>query len=361
MTAIRSATRSRPPPVRARKAAHRRGPTAAERDAPTTPLELDTAASAWQRSLDRAERALDAASASLTAAELGQRRRALERERRETAELLAGLARVAGVQPAPWLSPVPVTTHMLGLPGGVAACLFDLDGVLTDSGVLHAWAWAQVFDAFLLGLSERAGWHFRPFDRDADYRAYLDGRPRLEGVHAFLDSRGIRVPEGRPGDAAGSRTATGLAAQKSAILQRGLRERGVTALAGARRYLEAAGHAGLARATVSASANASPMLDLAGLTTLVEAQVDASAIEDEGLRGRPAPDLLLAACRRLGVPRESAVSFTHSPAGVAAGHAAGMLVVGVGGEGDAELLRGFGANRVVPALVGMLEHRLAIQ
>ena len=234
MTTIRSATRSRPPPARARKTACGRGPRATERDAPTTPLELDTAASAWQRSLDRAERALGAASASLTAAELGQRRRALERERRETAELLAGLARIAGVQPAPWLSPVPVTTHMLGLPGGVGACLFDLDGVLTDSGVLHAWAWAQVFDAFLLGLSERAGWHFRPFDRDADYRAYLDGRPRLEGVHAFLDSRGIRVPEGRPGDAAGSRTATALAAQKSAILQRGLRERGVTALGGAR-------------------------------------------------------------------------------------------------------------------------------
>jgi HAD superfamily hydrolase (TIGR01509 family) len=337
-----------------------RPPRPAERDT-CTPLELDSVASAWQRALDGADRALDAGAVSLTGDELGRRRRALERERRETADLLAGLARITGVRPAPWLSPVPVTTDMLGLPSGVRACLFDLDGVLTDSGVLHAWAWAEVFDAFVLGLSERAGWHFIPFDREADYRAHVDGRPRLEGVHAFLDSRGIRVPEGRRGDRAGAGTANGLAAQKSAILQRGLRERGVAALAGARRYLEAAGHAGLARATVSASANASSMLELAGLTTLLEVRVDANAIESEGLRARPAPDLLLSACRRLGLPPESAVSFTHSPAGVAAGHAAGMLVVGVGGEAEAELLRGLGSDRVVPTLAGMLERGLAIQ
>jgi HAD superfamily hydrolase (TIGR01509 family) len=356
---IRTAVRARPSPARNGRLPETRPTEEPRRRAPS--LELDTVASAWQLALDGADRALTASAESLAPDELAQRRRGLEHERRQTAGLLADLARSAGVRPAPWLSPVPVTTRMLGLPEGVGACLFDLDGVLIDSGRLHAWAWAAVFDAFLFRLSERAEWHFIPFDRTADYRAYVDGRPRLEGVHAFLDSRGIRVPEGRPGDPAGSETAYGLAAQKSALLQRELIEQGVTALPSARRYLEATGHAGLKRAVVSASAHARPMLERAGLTTVVEERVDADAIESEKLRARPAPDLLLSACRRLGVRPESAVTFTHSPAGVAAGHAAGLVVIGVGDEADAELLRGFGADQVVPALATLLDRQLAVR
>jgi beta-phosphoglucomutase-like phosphatase (HAD superfamily) len=185
---------------------------------------------------------------------------------------------------------------MLGLPAHTAACLFDLDGVLTDSAVLHARAWGEVFDEFLLRLAEQTGMHFLPFDRGADYRAFVDGRPRLEGVRVFLDSRGIRLPKERADD---------LARRKGEALARGLHERGVTALAGARRYLEAAGHAGLARAVVSASASTSPMLELAGLGTLLEEQVDAGDIRTERLRSRPAPDLLLVACRRLGAQAEA--------------------------------------------------------
>ena len=123
----------------------------------------------------------------------------LDRERRQTAELLTSLARTAGVRPTPWLLAGPMTTQMLGLPGGVEACLFDLEGVLTDSARLHAWAWAQAFDTFLVRRSEQSGRILVPFDRDADYSEYVDGRPRLDGVHAFLGSRGIRLPEGRPG------------------------------------------------------------------------------------------------------------------------------------------------------------------
>ena len=109
--------------------------------------------------------ALTAAAGSLTTAEVVRRQSELAAERQEVAELLAGLARTADVRPVPWLSPVPVTTRMLGLPDGVQAGLFDLDGVLTDSGALHAWAWGEVFDEFLLRLSEKTGWHFIPFDR----------------------------------------------------------------------------------------------------------------------------------------------------------------------------------------------------
>jgi HAD superfamily hydrolase (TIGR01509 family) len=272
--------------------------------------------------------------------------------------LLARLAHTTGAHPVPWLAALPVTNHVLGLPDSVEGCVFDLDGVLTDSGILHAHAWAKTFDPLLQELAEKTGWQFIPFDRDGDYRDYLDGRPRLEGVHTFLASRGIRLPEGRPEDAAQADTAYGLAKRKSENLTRELGARGVTPLEGARRYLEAAGRAGLERAVVSASTRTLPMLELAGLDALVEERVDAVAIRTEGLQARPAPDLLLAACDRLGVRPEAAVSFTHSPAGVAAGHAAGLMVVGVGRTERAQLLSGFGADQVVGSLGALLDGRI---
>ena len=239
------------------------------------------------------------------------------------------------------------------------ACLFDLDGVLTDSAVLHAWAWAEVFDEFLLRLSEKTGRQFIAFERETDYSAYIDGRTRLEGIHAFLDSRGIRLREGRVDDPVTTDSARGLAKRKGEVLSRGLRQHGVAALVGARRYLEATGHAGLERAVVSASTSTLPMLELANLATLVEERVDAEDIRSEGLRSRPAPDLLLVACRRLGVQPEEGVTFTHSAAGVAAGHAAGLGVIGVGDREQRELLRGFGAEEVVPSLSVLLDHQLS--
>jgi beta-phosphoglucomutase-like phosphatase (HAD superfamily) len=312
----------------------------------------------WQLALDANERALNAASGTLTDSELARWRSEHTDERKETATALARLARTARVRPAPWLPPMAITAPMLGLPETVEACLFDLDGVLTDSGVLHAWAWAAVFDEFLQRVAERNRWHFIPFDREADYLTYIDGRPRLEGIHAFLDSRGIRLPEGRPDDPPDAETAYGLARRKGDGLARSLHGRGVTALPGARRYLEATGYAGLKRAIVSASANTLPMLELAGLATLVEDLADANLIRVEKLRSRPAPDLLLAASRRLGVDPANVATFTPTPAGIVAGHAAGLIVVGMGDGPRGELLRGFGAEQVVPSLNALLDRRL---
>jgi sugar-phosphatase len=150
-----------------------------------------------------------------------------------------------------------------------------------------------------------------------------------------------------------------LARRKSEALVRGLSLRGVNAVAGARRYLEAGGFAGLERGVVSASTRTLPMLELAGLAALVEERVDADVILAERLRSRPAPDLLLAACNRLGVSPDETVTFTHSPAGIAAGHAAGLGVIGVGAGEQAELLHGFGAELVVPSLASLLDRRLA--
>jgi HAD superfamily hydrolase (TIGR01509 family) len=346
------------PPKRPRIARRPRSSNRSPADRPP-PVALERVAAAWQRALDAAERALGANRETLPAADGERRRRGLTRERETTATLLAQVAAATSIRPAPWLSPVPVTRAMLGVPANARACIFDLDGVLTDSGVLHAQAWAEVFDELLLRLSEKTGWPFIPFDPDEDYRAYMDGRPRIEGIHAFLGSRGIHLPEGHPEDAADAQTANGVARHKNEALGRMLAQRGVTAVPGARRYLEAAGRAGLGRAVVSASTRTFPILDRAGLAPLIEGRVDAGAISAEGLRSRPTPDMLLAACRRLGVRPEDAVTVTSSPAGVAAGRAGGLAVVAVGVGEHGELMRGFGAERVVPQLSALLDPRLA--
>ena len=247
---------------------------------------------------------------------------------------------------------------MLGLPAAVRACVFDVEGVLTDSSRLHAWAWGEVFDDFMSRLGATTNWHLIPFDRDADYRAYVEGRSRFDGVHTFLRSRGIQVPEGRPDDPSDADTAHGLARRKGRLLERRLQEQGVTALPGSRRYLEAARRAGLARAVVYESASTLPMLEQAGLAPLLDERIDAAVISSEGLRSRPVPDLLLAACRRLEVPTADTVTFTGSAAGVVAGRRAGMLTVGVGDPVQCESLDGFGADLVIPALSALLDQRL---
>jgi HAD superfamily hydrolase (TIGR01509 family) len=322
-------------------------------------FELDTVADDWQLALDGAVEAVDAADRAYTAEERARLRRSLAQERAETAVLLERLAHMTGSHNVPWLSPVPLHPSSLGLSNNVRACIFDLEGVLTDSGVVHAAAWAEVFDDLLLRLALETERQFVPFDPDLDYRTYIDGRPRLEGIHLFLRSRGIRLPEGLPEDRADAESAYGLARHKSEALARVMRRRGVSALPGARRFLESAGRAGLGRAVVSGSQTVLPMLELAEISALVDARVDADAIRTEGLRSRPAPDLLLAACRQLGVEPEETVSFVHSPDGVAAGHAAGITVVGVGlDEASRERLEGFGPERVVPSLATLLDRRL---
>ena len=354
-----------------RTGVRRRGPAAAgtakcrgvasrERPEPSPddqPLDLESLSAKWQRALDAAGRALRAADDSLPPAELRDRQVALVHETKRTATALRELAR-GSRQPEPWLSLTPVTNGMLGLPARVHACLFDVEGILADSSRLHAWAWGQMFDDFLSSLAGTTNWHPIPFDPVADYRAYVEGRSRLDGVHAFLRSRGIQVPEGLPDDPSDADTAHGLAKRKGRLLERRLQEHGVTALTGSRRYLEAARRAGLARAVVYESASTLAMLEQAGLASLLDARIDAAVMIAEGLRSRPAPDLLLAACRRLDVPTAHTVTFTGSAAGVVAGRRAGMLTVGVGDAGRCDSLEGFGADAVTLSLSALLDPRL---
>jgi beta-phosphoglucomutase-like phosphatase (HAD superfamily) len=319
---------------------------------------LDALAVHWQLALDGALAALEAAGRTLPPLERADRVHALARERAATSRALGASARAVGSRVDPWVAPMPVRASLLGLPPETRACVFDLDGVLTNSALLQATAWAEVLDDFLMRVAQVSERQFIPFDPVDDYRRYLDGRPRLDGIHAFLTSRGLRIPEGRLDDPCDTDSAHGLARRKHEALERVVHGRGVAPADGARRFLEAAARARLARAVVSESASTHELVELAGLGPVVDAEVDAACLRAEELRPRPAPDLVLSACHRLRQPAELTVVFTHTPAGLAAGASAGARVVGVATGEEAEMLRGFGAECVVASLAALLDPRL---
>lgn len=244
----------------------------------------------------------------------------------------------------------------LGLPEGTRACLFDLDGVVTRTAVLHAAAWKELFDGFLQDRSARTGEPFVPFDAGHDYDEYVDGLPRAAGARSFLASRRITLPEGGPGDPPEADTVAGLAARKDAIVQRLIRERGVEVYPGSLRYLAAVRAAGLRTAVVSSSRNTRAVLEVTGTAGLFDLRVDGEVAARDRLAGKPAPDTFLAAADRLGVPPSSAAVFEDALSGVAAGRAGGFgRVVGVDRVGHADDLRRHGADVVVQDLAELLD------
>jgi beta-phosphoglucomutase-like phosphatase (HAD superfamily) len=301
------------------------------------PVELDALTIRWQWALDAGGRALDAAAAELPRTALARHRDTLAHERTDAAALLARVAATEQARIRPWLAPVPVTPRHLGLPHGTEACLFDLDGVLTDSNALHAEAWAHVLDDVLLRTAQDTDRRFVPFDRVLDYRTHFAGRSRLDGIRSFLGSRGIRLP-------AGGVTEASVAEHKGETVERLLHGRGVSGLPGARTYLLAAAFAHLRRGAVSASASTLPMLELAQLASLVETRVE--------------PAFLLTACDCLGVRPERTVTFTHGVAGIAAARVAGIRAIGVATGDLAKLLEDLGAERVVPSPDVLLDSQL---
>jgi beta-phosphoglucomutase family hydrolase len=247
---------------------------------------------------------------------------------------------------------------MLGLPDSARACLFDMDGVLTRTAVVHARAWKEMFDGYLKGRAAATGEPFRPFDERADYDRYVDGKPRSDGVRSFLDSRGISLPEGDAGDPPDAETVAGLGNRKNELVQRLIREEGVEAYDGSIRYVRAAAEHGLRRAVVSSSANTHDVLASAGIADLFEQVVDGNLAERDHLRGKPEPDTFLAGARLLGVDAGAAVVFEDSLAGVAAGRAGAFgCVVGVDRVGQANALRKHGADLVVSDLAELLPPR----
>jgi beta-phosphoglucomutase family hydrolase len=235
----------------------------------------------------------------------------------------------------------------LGLPDTVSACLFDLDGVVTKTAVVHAAAWKEMFDAF---LRDYQGEQARPFDT-ADYDEYVDGRPRADGVRAFLASRGIELPEGTPDDPPDARTVHGLGNRKNDLLLEKIRTGGVEAYDGTLRYLEAVRAAGLRTAIVSSSANCRDVLRAVDAEHYFDVRIDGVVAAERKLPGKPHPDTFLAAARDLGVEPGAAAVYEDALAGMDAGRAGAFgYVVGVDRVGQTDALYAHGADIVVKDL-----------
>ncbi len=247
---------------------------------------------------------------------------------------------------------------MLGIPDRSRGCLFDLDGVLTQTATVHAAAWQEMFDDFLRQRAQRTGEPFVPFDPVADYDKYVDGKPRADGTRSFLRAGGIELPDGSDSDPPGTATVAGLSSLKNQIVLRKIADGGVQVYPGSVRYLHAVGEAGLRRAVVTSSANAASVLAAAGISDQFDATVDGVVGKREGLAGKPAPDTYLYAARVLGLAPADAVVYEDALAGVAAGRAGHFgFVVGVDRVGQADALRKAGADIVVKDLSELLDER----
>lgn len=242
------------------------------------------------------------------------------------------------------------------VPENITACLFDLDGVLTQTAAVHAEAWKEMFDAILLERAKEAGDAFRPFELPADYVEHVDGKLRQDGIQSFLASRGLTIPEGSPGDPPAAETVHGLGTRKNELLLELIRTQGVDLYETSVRFVEVVRDAGLQRAVVSASKNCQEVLVATGIEGLFDVRIDGVVAAEEGLQGKPAPDMFLAAAEALGVDPASGAVFEDAEAGVAAARAGAFgWVVGVDRTGHAEALRRHGADIVVGDLGELLE------
>lgn len=246
------------------------------------------------------------------------------------------------------MATLPSSRTPLGLPPGIRACLFDMDGVLTETSVLHRKAWKQTFDPILAARG------LAPFT-DEDYAAYVDGRRREDGVRTFLASRGIQLPEGSYDDPPTADTINGIGNRKNEAVLAAIAAGSVEVYPGSLRYLRAVREAGLKTAVVTASANGPAVLAAAGIADLLDARVDGVMAREQNLAGKPAPDTYLAAAKVLGVDPSEAVVYEDAIAGVEAGHAGGFgFVVGVDRLNQADALRAGGADVVVEDLADLL-------
>lgn len=241
---------------------------------------------------------------------------------------------------------------MLGLPAGVTACLFDMDGVVTKTAVLHAAAWKEMFDEF---LRQRG---LPPFTQD-DYDKYVDGKPRLDGTRSFLASREIELPEGTPDDAPGTPTIWGLSNRKNQLVLDRIAHGGVEVYPGTVAYIRSAKKdLNVKTAIVSSSANTKQVLDVVGLNELFDVRIDGIVANERGLAGKPAPDTYLAAAAELGVTPGQAAVYEDALAGVEAGRAGKFaLVVGLDRVGQADALRQHGADIVVQDLSELMDEK----
>lgn len=240
---------------------------------------------------------------------------------------------------------------MVVLPTTVEAVVFDMDGVVTDTASVHAAAWKAMFDAYLERHAAEHGEPFRPFDADAEYRQFVDGRPRTDGVRTFLRSRGIQLAEGELQDSPETETVCGLGNRKNGYFLARLQEGGTRSYPTTVELVHALHAAGVPCAVISSSRNMAEVLDAAGLSELFDARVDGIVAHDLGLRGKPEPDVFREAARRLGVAAAGCAVVEDAIPGVEAGRRGGFaFVVGVDRMGHPDALRQAGADVVVDDL-----------
>lgn len=244
---------------------------------------------------------------------------------------------------------------MIGLPEQIKACLFDLDGVLTDTTRLHIGAWKHTFDDFLRERAQQTNTPYVPFDPGVDYARYVDGRRRVDGVSTFLASRGVELPLGDPTAAPGFGSLHALGNLKNTFVLSHMETQGVDARPGARDYLAAAEQAGLRRVVVSSSANAAQALRVSGLDRYIEHLVDGNVARELDLAGKPDPATYLYGARLAGVEPDAAVVFEDAIVGVKAGHDGHFgYVVGIDDAHQAAALSDAGADIVVNHLGELL-------
>ena len=326
------------------------------------PADFDALIGSWRRAFETARLALEAARHDLPPAELGRRTRQLADERVETARLLESFAQERQMQR--FLVRLVASSReakgMLGLPADAVACVFNVDGILVPSAAIHAQAWKTTFDEFNGRRIERNGGSLAAFSVDVDYPRLIHGRSTVASVHEYLASRGIVLPEGARDDQPGSETVNGLANRKHRALLEVIARHGAHPFQGARLYLELMRDAAMRCAVVSGSTNVHLLLERARLTPLIDEYVDGNTATSEQLRRKPAPDMLLAACRQLGVNPERTVAFETTPDGVEAGRAGKFeMVVAVAQQREARGLKAHGADLVVTDLGELLERQLA--
>jgi beta-phosphoglucomutase family hydrolase len=228
------------------------------------------------------------------------------------------------------------------------AVLFDLDGVITDTANLHAACWKQMFDEYLQKRATQKGEAFRPFDLTADYRLYVDGKPRFDGVRDFLASRGIQLPSGSPDDPPQAETVGGLGNRKNNLVNKVIADVGAEPYEGSVKLIHQLRHRGFKIAVVTSSENCEAVLRAAKLDTFFEVKVDGHVIHAQQLAGKPAPDTFLLAAQLLEVKPKRTVVIEDAISGVQAGVNGNFgFVVGVARKGNAEELQHHGAHLVV--------------
>jgi len=333
------------------------------RGVPDDRIDLDSLIGAWRGALQAAHAALRSAGLDhdISGSDLGLRTRRLSDERTEMVAVLGAFAndRYARPRLVRLLGSPVETRKLLGLPAGIEACVFNVDGILVASAALHAEAWREMFNQFVSRRIERTGLPYAAFSRRIDYPRLIHGRSREDAVRAFLESRGISLSEGESDDPPESDTVHGLANRKNALLLKRLDEHGIRAFDGARLYLQLAHDAGLQCAVVSGSTTTRALLARSDLSTLIDECVDGNTAQRDHLRRKPEPDMHLAACHRLGVAPGRTALFETTADGVLAGRAGGFgLVVIVDQNGNTAALNAAGADRVVTDLGEVLEHEL---